>query len=226
MIDRLRSSMQTLGVTAFLLCALSLAGLGASHASPSNSSQSVRIDGEPCNDVCKAYMAWSDRVAAMFRPAQPLEKNAARHTRPLRAMVQHTARTRRPGLNSFAQLPVQSAAMADSTETPQATETPPAEVAPSRPMDRIADRFSAADKFMIAKPDGTDSATNDAAESRVVAVADTAPATRGTGTVNGAAVGPHLRLAAPLFLALCLLPALVLWRRFRGRRDEERAILC
>jgi hypothetical protein len=225
MIDRLRSSMQTLGVTAFLLCALSLAGLGASHASPS-----VRIDAEPCNDVCKAYMAWSDRVAAMFRPSQPLEqpleKNAARHRRPLRAMVQHAARTRRPGLNSFAQLPVQSAAMADSTETPQAAETPPAEVAPSQPMDRIADRFPAADNFMIAKPDGTDSATNDAAESRVVAVADTAPATRGTGTVGGAAVGPHLRLAAPLFLALCLLPALVFWRRFRGRRDEERAILC
>jgi hypothetical protein len=38
MMDRLRSLMQTLGVTAFLICVLSLAGPGVSHARPSHAS--------------------------------------------------------------------------------------------------------------------------------------------------------------------------------------------
>ncbi len=220
MMDRLRSSVQTLAVTALFMSALSLAGLGTSHAGPSNSSQSVQVNGLPCNEVCKAYMAWSDRVTAMLSPSQPPKKNAAHYARPPRPMAQPAPRTRQSGLNSFAQWPVRSAATPESTETSQAAETPEAEVAP--PMDRIADRFPVAAKFMTAKLDGTDSVTNDAAGSTIVAVADTTPATRGTGTVDGAAVGPNRRLY--LFLALCTLTALIFWRRFRGSRDADGAI--
>jgi hypothetical protein len=223
MMDRLRSPLQTLGGTAFLICALSLAGIGSSHAGPSSSSESVDVSGEPCNDVCKAYMAWSHRVSAMFGPSQPLEKHAAHHGKPPRTMVRYG--TRQPALSSFARLPEQSDAMPESAETRQAAQTPQAEVAPSPPIDRIADRFPAAGNLMTAKRAGTDSATNDAAESTVVAVADTIPATQATGTIDGSAVGVHMRQAAVLLLGLCALTALVFWRRFRGRHDADRDAL-
>jgi hypothetical protein len=224
MMDRLRSPMQTLGGTAFLICALSLAGIGSSHAGPSSSPESVGVSEEPCNDVCKAYMAWSHRVSAMFGPAQPLEKRAAPHDRPPRTMVRYGSRTRQPALNSFARLPEQSDATPQSAETPPAAETPQAEVAPSEPIDQIAD-FLAAGKFMAAKRAGTDSATNDAADRTVVAVADTIPATQATGTVHASAIGPDMRLVASLLLALCTLAALAFWSRFRAKRDADRDAL-
>lgn len=221
MMDRLRSPLQTLGGTAFLICALSLAGLGSSHAGPSNSSESVGVSGEPCNDICRAYMTWSYRVSAMFRPSQPLEKHAAHHGRPPRTMVRYGSRTRQPALNSFARLPEQSDATPQSAETRQPAQTPQAEVAPSPPIDRIAG-FLATGKSMTARRAGTDSATNDAAESTVVAVADTIPATQATGTVRASAIGPDMRLAASLLLALCTLATLVFWWWFRDRRDADR----
>jgi len=139
MMDRLRSPLRTLGATAFLICALSLAGLGMSHARPPNPSQSVHINGLPCNAACKAYMSWSHRLAAMFRPSRPLKKNAARHGIPPRMLVHHapktrmvhlSPRTRRSGLNSFAQLPVPGDATRETAETPRAAETPQATETP------------------------------------------------------------------------------------------------
>jgi hypothetical protein len=140
MMDRLRSLMQTLGATAVLICVLSLAGPGVSHARPSHPSQSVHSNGLPCNAVCRAYMSWSHRVTAMFHPsrrltmfrsAQALKKAAAHHRRPPRTMVAHHApRTRQRALNSFAQLPVQSDAPPPSAETPQAVEMPQAAQTP------------------------------------------------------------------------------------------------
>ena len=146
MMDRLRSPARTLGVTAVLICALSLAGLGLSHARPSHAP--VQRHGLPCNAVCKAYMTWSHRVTAMFRPTRPLQKAAAHHRRPPRMMVyrapktrmvQHAPRMRQRSLNSFAQLPAPSDATRETVETPQAKEAPQAAATP-----RAADTAPAA----------------------------------------------------------------------------------
>jgi hypothetical protein len=162
MMDRLRSLMQTLGASAVLICVLSLAGPGVSHARPSHASQSVHSNGLPCNAVCKAYMSWSHRVTAMlhpsrplkmFRPSQPLKMTAAHHRRPPRTMVAHHApRTRQRALNSFAQLPVQSDAPPPSAETPQTADMPQAaqtpqtaETAPAAKTPQAAERLQAAE---------------------------------------------------------------------------------
>jgi len=259
MMDRLRSPMRTLGMTAVLICALSVAGLGMSHARPSHAP--VQRHGLPCNAACKAYMSWSHRVAAMFRPSRPLTKNAAHHGKPPRTMVHHAPKTRmahlspkthRSGLNSFAQLPVPGDATRETAETPRAAETPQAtetpravqtpqvaempraaeaprgEVAPSRPTDRIADRFPTVAEFMTAGRAGTDSATDDAADSTVTALESTVaalgdPTTQAAGTVDDASAdGPDLQLAASLLLMLGSLPTFVFWWWFRARRDAAR----
>jgi hypothetical protein len=256
-------------MTAVLIGALSLAGLGVSHARPSHASQSVHSHELPCNAVCKAYMSWSHRVTAMFHPSRPLkmparpsQKIAAHHGRPPRMMVHHAPRTR--GLNSFAQWRVPSDTTADApgtpraaeapraTETPQVTEppqaaetpqaaeraqvaetplaaervqaaeAPQAEVAPSRPIDQIADRFPAPAEFMTAKRADTDSETHDAAASTVAVGADTTPANQATGSVDPSAHGADMRLVASLLLALCALGGLRIWRWFKARRDADR----
>ena len=256
-------------MTAVLICALSLAGVGTLHARPSQASQSAHGNGLPCNAVCKAYMSWSHRVTAMFHPsrpskmpARPPQKIAAHHGRPPRMMAHHAPKTR--GLNSFAQWRVPSDATAGSAETPrvvetpraaetpqitetpqaavtpqvaataqtaetpqaaempQAAEVPRAEVAPSRPIDQIADRFPAATEFMTARA-GTDTAAHDAAESPVVASANPTPANHATGAVDPSAHGADIRLMASLLLALCTLAGLRIWRWFKARNaDRER----
>jgi hypothetical protein len=266
MMDRLRSPVRALAVTTFLICALSLAGLGGSHARPSKASQSVQGNGLPCNAACKSYMRWSHRVAAMFHPSRPLKRIAAHHGKPPRMMVHHAPRTRmahhapkprQSGLNSFAQLSSPSDATRDpaetrrAAETPQATETPravqtpqgaempraveaqqaaealQAEVAPSRPIDRIADRFPTAAEFMTAGR--ADSATHDAPdgtvaalESTVAALADPAPAAQAGTVDDDTADGPDLQLVVSLLLMLGSLPAFVVWWWFRARRDADR----
>ena len=128
-------------MTAVLICALSLAGLDASHARPAHAPQSAHSNGLPCNAVCKAYMTWSHRVTAMFRPSRPLkmarptrpQQKLAAHHRGLPRMAHHAPGTRERGLNSFAQLRVQNDATAETpraAEAPSATETPQAAAAP------------------------------------------------------------------------------------------------
>ena len=128
-------------MTAVMICALSLAGLGASHARPAHAPQSAHSNGLPCNAVCKAYMTWSHRVTAMFHPSRPLkmarptrpQQKFAAHHRGLPRMAHHAPGTRERGLNSFAQLRVQNDATAEApqaTEAPRATETPQAAAAP------------------------------------------------------------------------------------------------
>ena len=153
MTGRLRSMAQTPGATAALICALTLAGLSTSHSAPSNVAGTDNAGRLPCNDVCKAYMAWSDRVSTMFYPSRPLAQAALYHAKPAARMVHHpTAKTRQPALSSFAQAPVRSDA------TPQFAETSQAEIAPSRPADGIAERFPAAAGFVTAILAGTGNA--------------------------------------------------------------------
>jgi hypothetical protein len=207
--SRLRSTLQTLGAAAALICALSLGGLGTSDAAASNLSETDAVGQEPCNDVCKAYMAWSDRVSAMFHPSsQPVAQTAVHPRKPRGWLVHRRAsRTRQPNLNSFAQFPARSDA------TPQSAETSQAEDAPSRPADRIADRFPAAGGFVTARLAGTGSAANEAAESTVV-----------SATRTDATAGLNIRFAVSLFLALYTLSALGVWGWFRGRTQPASAI--
>lgn len=179
---------------------------------------------QPCNDFCKAYLAWSDRVSAMFHPSRPVARTAVHHGKPPDRMVHPRAsKTRQPRLNSFAQFPVRSDA------TPPSAETSQAEAAPSRPVDRIVDRFPAADGFVTARLAGTGLAgtgiaTNDAAESTVASATDAIPATQDTGTIDDTAGGLDVRFAVSLFLGLCALSALGFWGWSRGRTQTANAI--
>src|SRR6185295_6499832 len=114
---RLRSTVQTLAVTAALVCALSLAGLSTSYAAPPNVPGTDDVSQQPCNDVCKAYMAWSDRVSAMLHPSPTGAQTAVNDGKPAgRVVRQRASKTRQPGLNAFAQFPVRRDARAPSAE--------------------------------------------------------------------------------------------------------------
>ncbi len=219
MMGHLRSTMQTLGATAALTCALSLAGPSVSHAAPSNLSGTDYVSRQPCNDLCKAYLAWSDRVSAMFHPSRRVARTAVHHGKPAGRMVhQRAPKAPPPSLNSFAQFPVRSDA------TPQSAGTTRAEVALSRPVDRIADRFPAADGFVTAGLAGTGSATNDVRESTFVSATDAFPAMQGASTIDDTAGGQDMRFWVSLLLAFCAMSALVFWGWSRGRTQTTSAI--
>lgn len=218
MMGRLRSTVQTLGTTAALISALALAAPSTSHAAASDLSGTDYVSQQPCNDACKAYMAWSDRVLAMFHPSPSVAQIVARPGKPAGRIVRdRTPRTRQSGLglNSFAQFPVRN------DVTPQSAEPSPAEVAPSRSADRIAERFPAAAGFVNAILASTASATNDAPERAVVSATDPISATQATSTIADTAGGRDMRFA--LLLVLCSLSALVVRGWFRGRTRIARA---
>ena len=227
MMDRSRSPLRILAVTASLASALSLAELGSSHAGASNSPPSASVDELPCNDVCRDYMSWSDRVAPLFRPSPSAATTAAQRTKPPRAMADHAAKPRRPALNSFAQWPPQGVATPDLDEPPPVTATSPARIGASRPRDQIGDRLPALPEFimpesMVAQRYRTGSAAPDAADGRTTR--PRTPATPETGT-DGASVGAlGISLIALLCLALGGLPALQWRRRARRSVDRERLL--
>jgi len=177
------------------------------------------VNGLPCNDVCKAYLAWSDRVSSMFRPLQPVAQAAVRPAKPAGSIARRrAAKPRQPSLNSFAQFPVRSDA------TPQSAETAQAEVAPSRPVDGIAERFPAAAGFVAAILAGTGSGTTDAPESTVVAAPDAIPSIRAATTNDDTAGGLNLWFALSLIL-LSMLSALVLRGWSRGRTADREPLI-
>ena len=133
MMDCLRSITRTLGVIAFLIGALSLAGLGASRARPSTPSPSVYADEPPCNSVCKAYLAWSSRVTATLPPSRPSKTTADLHRRPLQRVARYVPRLRPRGLNSFAQLHVPNDAAPSAAEPRRPAEIPPVPETPRTP---------------------------------------------------------------------------------------------
>jgi len=214
MMGRLRSTMQTLGAIAALLSALSLAGPSTSHAAESMMSGTDDVSQPPCNDVCKDYMAWSDRVSAKLHPSSTAAQSAFHDGKPAGQMVRRRASgTRQPGLNSFAQFPVRRVA------TPRSAETAQAVVASSRPLDGIADRFPTTAGFVTALLAGTAGASNEVPDSTVVPVSDAIPATRGTSTIDAPAGGVDMQFLVSLFLAL-ILSALVFWVWLRGRTQS------
>jgi len=215
MMGRLRSTTHRLGATAALICALSLAGLGTSRAASPNVSGSGGVGGQPCNDVCKAYMAWSDRVAAMLHPS-PTAGEAVPDAKPAGQVVhRRLSKPRQPSLNAFAQFPARRDARAQSAEAARAMG------APSLPVEEIADRFPTTAGFVTAILASTPSARSDAPESTVASAADAIPAMRATSPIDDSAGGMDVQFALSVFLTLCLLSALVVWGWGRARTPSS-----
>src|ERR1700761_7787948 len=108
MVDRLPVTIQRFaalrpGAALVLVCMLSLAGLGPSYAAPTHAK--ITVDGQPCGQLCKAYLAWSDRVRAasraLFQPRVP-QRVAVHHKKPDRPARRAVA-THRAGTDAFAQ---------------------------------------------------------------------------------------------------------------------------
>lgn len=215
---RLLSTVRRLGAAVALISALSLAGLTTSQAAPSHVSRTVYVNGLPCNDLCKAYMAWSDQVMAKFRPQQRQTQVVVPHKKPDRT-VHHASGTRQAGLNGFAQLPRRHDAFPSSAETPQ--------VQPvlSEPVQPITERIFATDGTVTAKPAEAGVAANASLETTPVSMTGLVSATQDTGPQETATqdTGPtgHFardldgRFALSLGLALCALLSLLSWACFR-----------
>lgn|SRR5882757_200420 len=229
----LRSTGRRLGAAVALISVLSLAGLATSQAAPSHVSRTVYVNGLPCNDLCKAYMAWSDQIMAKFRPQQRQARVVAPHKKPDRT-VQHASGTRQSGLNGFAQLPRQRDAFPSSAETPHV------QPVSSEPVQPITERIFATDGTMPAKPADAGVAANASLETTPVSATslvsatqvfatqafatqvfspqDTGPqdtSTPDTGTTSRFMRDLDGRFALSLGLALCALLSLLSWACFR-----------
>jgi hypothetical protein len=213
MIGRLRSTMQRLGVAVALVFALSLAGPSKSHAAPSNASETGYVNGLPCNDLCKAYMAWSDRV--MGKSSRPPDGGMGTSSSPppkARIAVRHrtdrtvdrAAGTRHSDPNSFAQVIRRSDAAAKAAETPQVT----AAASPA-PVNAIAERRSPATGIATARPADAGSSTNEPPRTPLVSFIAPISATQDTSKTEEFARGHDGRFLAPLGLTLCALLSLL-----------------
>lgn len=56
---------------AFLTCLLLIGSIGTSKAEPPDTPDVVRIDGQPCNQACQSYMAWSRSLSGRPVPDAP-----------------------------------------------------------------------------------------------------------------------------------------------------------
>jgi hypothetical protein len=212
----LQSTVQSLGAAGALICALSLAGPSTSHAAASNASGTD--NGPPCNDLCKAYMAWSDQVMARSRPSRP-QTRVVPDKRPDRT-VHRASGTRQSGLNPFAQTPRRSDAAPRSVQTPHVT--PHVQAAPSEPVQPITERRFPADGIVTPRPAEAGVATNAPPGTTLVSVTGLVSATQDTGTQNTSttshsARGLDGRFALSLGLALCSLLSLLCWGVLRRR---------
>jgi hypothetical protein len=221
MMGRPDPRMQRLMLALLVGHAVSLAGLGPSHAAAVNSSGSDLVNGMPCNDPCKAYMAWSDRTLARFAPPRPQEhaqpRTAAHPKKPERT-AHHATGTRRPNLNSLAQLPRQSG------DAQQPGESRQIEIAPSQPANPIADRPFPADAGIAGQRIAARSTTTALADTMPMAVADPVLATRQPVATDHAAAGSTMRLQISLVLAFCALLAFGTWGWIRVRTEAANAI--
>lgn len=233
----LQSRVQKLRAAAALIFALSLAGFGTSQAAPSKAGPNY-VNGLPCNDLCKAYMAWWDQVLAKFRSPQRQARVVISHKKPDRTIHRASA-TRQLGLDGFAQLRRRS-----DDAAPPSMETPPMQPVSSAPVEPGTERIFAADGAVAAKPADAGVAANASLETApvsvtgLVSVAQDIPAqdilaqntamqdtaTQNTGTRDaGTATSPLLdgRFALSLALALCALLSLLSWILFRrGTHDD------
>jgi hypothetical protein len=217
MMGRLHWMIRRLVAAMLMAYAASLAGLNPSHAAAANSSGADVVNGMPCNDLCKTYLAWSNRMAARFSSSRPQTRSAlrtaARPPRPERPPHHRDiAETHRSGLNSFAQLPRPSDVSAQSAAPRQA------EMVPSQPDGEIASRPFPADGGVAEQRADTGSVATEFPET--MPVADPIAATQQPITSSHIAAGPPLQLPLSLVLALGALLAFGCWGWIRGKTDE------
>jgi hypothetical protein len=211
-----QSTMQRLGVAVALIYALSLAGLNTSHAASSNASETDYVNGPPCNDLCNAYMAWSDRVLARSHPSEPQMRVVVPHKRPDRT-VHRASETRQLDLNLFAQFPRRSNA------APQAVETPHVRAAPSEPVKPITEGLFPADGIVTAKSADAGVAKNESPETTRVSATGLISATQDNGTTRHF-VARDGRFALSLALAISALLSLLSWGYLRRRMQTANPI--
>jgi len=216
MIGRQGSTRQRLGVAAALIIVVSVAGPDTSSAAPSNASVTGNVNGLPCNDLCKAYMAWSDRVMARFRPAvrsqkaqgAAVQRSAVVHKKPDRT-VHRAPDTRRSDLDSFARI------LRPSDTAPQGADVPQVAVAaPSGAVEAIEEQLSP--PAGIANARVADASRAADATPPTTPVSSSAPisATEETSTADDFATARDWLLTASLVLAVCVLFVLLYWERF------------
>jgi hypothetical protein len=227
MLGRHHQTMRRLAVAVLVVQASLLAGLSPSHAAAraaaAHSSRTELVDGVPCNDLCKAYMAWSDRMMARLLPArqqaQPKPRTAAHAKKPERT-ARHAAATRRLDLNSFAQLPRRG------SPAPQPADPQPVEIAALQSTGLIADRTSAADGVAERRANADSvAAATEFPETMPISVANPNPPTQEPVATGQVAGPPPARIAISLALALCALLAFGSsgWMSWGWMRSRTRA---
>ncbi len=71
-----------LKTSAFLTCLLFVGSIGTSKADPLDTPDVVYIDGQPCNQACQSYMAWSRSVSGRPVPVAPAPQMPSAEVRP------------------------------------------------------------------------------------------------------------------------------------------------
>jgi hypothetical protein len=197
-----------------LIYALSLAGSSTAQAARSNASETNYVNGLPCNDLCNAYMAWSDRIMARSRPSQPQMRGVIDFKRTDRT-AHHASGTRRSGSNSFVQLTEPSDA------APQSVEAAHVQAARSEPVQSITEGGFPAAEIVTAKPADAGGATNDSPETKPVSATGFVSANQNTGMISHVARGLDGRFVVELGLALCALLSLLSWWRLRRQAADS-----
>jgi hypothetical protein len=210
----LQSMMRGAGLAAALIYALSLAGSSTAQAARANASETNYVNGLPCNDLCKAYMAWSDRVMARSLPSQPQMRVVIDSKRPDRT-VHRTSGTRRSGSNSFAQLTEPSDAALQSVDTTHV------QAARSELVQPITEVFFPAAGIATAKPADAGGATNDSPGTRPVSTTGLVSATQAPSMISHVSRGLDGRFGVELVLALCALLSLLSWWWLRRKAADR-----
>ncbi|MBV9561533.1 MAG: hypothetical protein JOY90_13955 [Bradyrhizobium sp.] len=195
--------MQRLGVTLVLGHIVSLGGLGTSHAAPSNAAETGYVHGPPCNDLCKAYMAWSDRVMDSLHPSRHPSRVVVHHKKPDRP-AHPASRPRQLGLMPFA----------EHRRRPEmalhAEDIPHVQTASPEPASIRARAFPA-DQVVTAEPADAGAATNDAPVTLPASVTSLVSTTPDSGTIVHFERGLDWRFVISLGLAFCSLFSLMAW---------------
>lgn len=223
MMSRLPPKAQLLVATALLTCALSLgATVAGARAAPGRTT----VNGMPCNDLCRAYLAWSDRMMAKFLPPRPQAravspsqaqnqapaKTAVRDRKPERAL-HHATAPRKPGFTAFAQLPHAGVATQRTIDVASADGTA------ETPVDQTARRSPPAE----AGHSETTAAATEFPETS--AVVPPQPASAATASTTEIAAEQETRFPVSLALSLSAFVAFLAWGWFRDRTAAANAAL-
>jgi hypothetical protein len=205
MIGRQQRRKAALGLAAILVCALTLATPRPALAAPTNA-EADTLDGVPCNSICQAYMAWSDRVMAASRPrppAQPQGRIAARPKKPERPRAR-APQAQQPASTASARLPRRRIA------TPRPAEIPRVRTAAlSDPVTAATERRFPASEAITASLAGARTA-DEMPEMVAVSLPVPVSAAADPSPVNPAAGGLDLQFALSLVFAFSLCAFLVI----------------